>query len=115
MSVASHSEHLLDARGPLPAFVERAQEDARCREALARLGYRRVKAAYQRQLRETRDADTFYGLERDLVWPSMDFVRDWLKSEKRRTMARARGPFLAALVVTIVAGLGFIGAYFALG
>lgn len=106
---------MLDVRGSLPAFVERAQEDARCRDALARLGYRRVKAAYARQLRATRDADTFYGLERDLLWPTMDFVRDWLKTEKRRVRARARGPFLAALLATIVAGLGFVGAYYMLG
>ena len=97
MSLASQSDRGLGARS-LPAFVERAQEDARCREALARLGYRKVKAAYARQLRDARDAETFYGLEFDLLWPSMDFVRDWLKAEKRRLRARARGPFLAALL-----------------
>jgi hypothetical protein len=115
MSVASHSDQLLGAGGPLPAFVERAQEDARCRQALARLGYRRVKAAYARQLREAPDADTFYGLERDLLWPTMDFVRDWLKTEKRRVVSHARWPFLAAMLVTIVAGLAFLGAFLFLG
>jgi hypothetical protein len=114
MSVVSHSDQLLDAGRSLPAFVERAQEDARCREALARLGYRRVKAAYTRQLRDARDADTFHGLERDLLWPPMDFVRDWLKAEKRRILARARRPFLAAMLVTIMVGLGFVGAFFVL-
>jgi hypothetical protein len=115
MSVASHSDHHLDAGGSLPAFVERAQEDARCSQALSRLGYRRVKAAYALQIREARDTDTFYGLERDHLWPTMDFVRDWLKAEKRRVWSRARRPFLAAMLVTIVAGLGFVGAFLVLG
>jgi hypothetical protein len=74
-----------------------------------------VKAAYARQLRAMPSADTFYGLERDLLWPTMDFVRDWLKAEKRRLLSRTRWPFLAAMLVTIVAGLGFLGAFLFLG
>lgn len=115
MHVASHSDQHHDAGGSLPAFVERAQGDARCNQALGRLGYRRVKAAYARQLRDAPQVDTFHGLERDLIWPSMDFVRDWLKAEKRNNLARARGPFLAAMLVTILAGLGFAGAFYVLG
>lgn len=115
MRVASHSDQSLDVGGSLPAFVERAQEDARSRQALSRMGYRRVKAAFSRQLRDAPEADTFHGLERDLIWPSMDFVREWLKAEKRNHMARARRPFLAAMLVTILAGLGFVGAVYMLG
>src|SRR5258705_5187443 len=36
----------------LPAIVVRAQEDARCRLALARLGYSKVRAEYAKHKRE---------------------------------------------------------------
>jgi len=99
-----------DADGSLPAFVERAQQDAICRAALARTGYRRVKAAYTRQLREAPDADTFHGLVHQNLWPTMDFVRDWLKAEKRRAVARVRWTFVGAMLATIVAVLTFTAA-----
>lgn len=115
MSVASHSPGMPDADGPLPAFVERAQHDATCRAVLARIGYRRVKAAYARQLREAPDADNFHGLERHNLWPTMDFIRDWLKTEKRRAVARVRWTFVAAMLATIVAVLTFTAALSVLG
>jgi hypothetical protein len=97
-----------DADGSLPAFVERAQHDALCRAALARIGYRRVKAAYARQLREAHDE--FYGLEQQNLRPTMDFVRDWLRMEKKRAVARVRWTFVAAMLATIVAVLTFAAA-----
>jgi hypothetical protein len=89
----------------LPAIVVKAQEDARCRLALARLGYSKVRSAYARHKRERKD--TFASLDHESLWPTMDFVRDWLKDERRRIVARAKKPFLAAMLVTIVGGLAF--------
>jgi hypothetical protein len=110
MSVASHSDELLGVGRSLPAFVERAQADARCRTALGQLGYRKVKTAYARQLRAV-DTDRFHGLGREELWPTMDFVRDWMRAEKKRTRARVRRTFLGAMLVTIVAGLAFAAAF----
>lgn len=90
---------------PLPAIVVKAQEDARCRLALARLGYSTARSEYARHKREGKD--TFESLGRDSLWPTMDFVRAWLKEERRRVIARARWPFLLTMLVTIVAGLAF--------
>ena len=114
MSV-SHSHGMAGADGSLPAFVERAQHDAMCRAALARIGYRRVKAVYARQLREVPDADEFHGLRRQNLWPTMDFVRDWLKTEKRRAVARVRWTFMAAMLATIAGVLTFAAALSVLG
>jgi hypothetical protein len=94
----------------LPAFVERAQQDAQWHATLARIGYRRVKAAYARQMRDAPRAEVFYGAEHLKQWPTIDFVRAWLKSEKRRIMARARWTFVSVMLATIVAGLTFIAA-----
>ena len=93
------------ADGSLPAIVVRAQEDARCRLALARLGYARVRSVYVRHRRDRRE--TFASLGQESRWPSTDFVRDWLKEERRRIVMRAKWPFLMAMLVTIVAGLTF--------
>jgi hypothetical protein len=94
------------ADGSLPAIVVRAQEDARCRLALARLGYARVRSEYARHRRDRKE--TFASLGPESLWPSTDFVRDWLKEERRRIVLRARWPFLMAMLVTIVAGLAFV-------
>jgi hypothetical protein len=89
----------------LPAIVVRAREDARCRRALARLGYVKVRAHYQRARR--RRQHTFAALERERLAPTMDFVRDWLAEERKRIVARMRWPFLMTMLVTIVAGIVF--------
>jgi hypothetical protein len=89
----------------LPAIVVRAQEDARCRLALAQLGYATVRSAYARHKREGKA--TFEGLASESLWPTMDLVRGWLKAERSRTLARARWPFLLAMSATIAAGLAF--------
>jgi pheromone shutdown protein TraB len=93
--------------GSLPAFVERAQQDAQWQAALTRVGYRRVKAGFARQLRESPKVEIFYGIEHLRQWPTMDFVRDWLKAEKRRAMARVRWTFVGAMLATIIAVLAF--------
>src|SRR6478672_9885484 len=87
----------------LPAIVVKAQEDARCRAALSQLGYSAVRTEYARQRREGLVA--FEGL--GSMHPTMDFIRDWLKEERRRILARTRLPFLLAMLATILAGLAF--------
>lgn len=109
MSVTSHSDEMLDVGGALPAFVARAQDDARYRAMLTRLGYRKVKAAYAQQQRAADGSDTFDGLDRDLS-PPMDLVRDWLKAERRRILARVRWTFLGAMLATIVTGFALAAA-----
>lgn len=93
------------ADGGLPAIVVKAQEDARCRLALAQLGYTNVRSAYRRHKRAGKI--TFEGLGSEFLWPTMDLVRDWLYAEQARIIARARWPFLMAMSATIVAGLAF--------
>ena len=113
MSVASPHEDVHAARGSLPAFVERAREDAQYRAALARAGYSRIKAAYARQIRDGRDPVTFRGL--DNLAPPMDLVREWLKAERKRKFAHVRWTFFGAMIATIVTGLAFAAAFSILG
>jgi hypothetical protein len=108
MNIASHGYD--DIGGSLPAFVERAQQDAQWHAALSRLGYRKVKAAYARQVRDLPQVEIFYGLQHLNHWPTMDFVRGWLKSEKKRVMARMRWTFMSAMFATIIAGITFLAA-----
>jgi hypothetical protein len=84
----------------LPAIVVKAQEDARCQQALAGLGYAKVRSEYVRHKRERKD--TFLSLEPEFLWPTMDFVRDWLRAERKRIVTRLQWPFLATMVVTIL-------------
>lgn len=90
----------------LPEIVRKAQEDARCRAALAHLGYSKVRSAYARHRRQRQD--TFLSLEHQFLWPTTDFVRDWLKIERRRILARLRWPFLGAMLTTIISGFASI-------
>lgn len=115
MSVASTSQDMHGAGGSLPAFVERARDDAQCRAALARIGYSKVKAAYTEQIRLDADAPMFRGFERENLSPSMDMVRDWLKAERKRNLTSVRWTFLGAMLATIVTGLVFAAAYSILG
>jgi hypothetical protein len=94
----------------LPAFVERAQQNAQWQAALARIGYRRVRAAFARQLRQSPRVEIFYGIEQLGLWPTMDFVRDWLKAEKRHRVGRVRWTFVGAMLVTIAAVLSVAAA-----
>ena len=108
MNIASHSYG--EVGGSLPAFVERAQQDAQWQAGLDRLGYRRVKTAYARQMRQSPHVEIFYGLQHLNHWPTMEFVRSWLKAEKKRFMARLRLTFVAAMLATILAGMSFMAA-----
>jgi hypothetical protein len=91
----------------LPAIIVRAQDELRCTRALSRLGYRKVRAEYARHRRFGRG--TFLALADAGLWPSMEFVRAWLRAERRRILARTVSSFLVALLVTIIAGLAFAG------
>ena len=106
MSLASHSDSVAEVGGSLPAFVERAKEDAQCRAALARIGYSKVKATYTQQQRSAKGSDRLVGLGANLA-PPMDLVRDWLQAERKRIMARVRWTFLGAMLGTIITGLAF--------
>ena len=88
--------------GP-PAIVVKAQEDARCRSALMDMGYSIVRSEYVRQRREGLTA--FDGL--GALRPTLVFVQDWLKEERRRIIARTWLPFLLTMLATILAGLSF--------
>lgn len=107
MKALSHSDELPNAGGSLPAFVERAKEDARCRAVLTRMGYRRVKALHARQLRTANGSDLFHGLEHEMLWPTMEMVGDWLKAEKKKTRSRGRWTFVGVMLATIVTALTF--------
>lgn len=112
MSLAIHSDSVAEtgnSSGSLPAFVERAKEDAHCRAGLARAGYGKVKATYARQQRSGSGSDRLDGLGIDPA-PPMELVRDWLQSERRRVRARARWTFLGAMLATILTGLAFAAA-----
>jgi hypothetical protein len=104
-SLAERLSHQQPDDDALPTIVVKAQEDARCRLALARLGYSKVRSAYARHKREGKDP--FAALGRESLWPTMNFVHDWLKEERSRIIARARWPFLVTMLATIVAGLTF--------
>jgi len=89
----------------LPAIITRAQDDVRCRQALARMGYAWVRAEYAQQLKA--GGDTFPALAGDQLSPPLEFVRDWLRAERLRLLGRMRSTFLGAMLVTVVAGLAF--------
>lgn len=107
MRALGHSHELPSAGGSLPAFVERAKEDARCRVVLGRLGYRRVKRLYARQPRNASGSDLFKGLEHEMLWPTVDMVGDWLKEEKKRSGSRVQRTFIAVMLATIAIALTF--------
>ena len=89
-----------------PAIVVKAQEDARCRQALARLGYAKVRSHYAKAMRKGNP--TFAGLKHLGLTPTLPFVKDWLTEERKRILARARAPFLMTMLATIIAGIVFM-------
>jgi hypothetical protein len=97
----------------LPVIVRRAQDDVRCRQALAGLGYSQVRSAYARHRQE--DLDVFEDLGHERLRPTLDFVRDWLKEERRHIVAQVQWSFVATMLATILAGLVFFATYAALG
>jgi hypothetical protein len=108
MNIADHSFGELG--GSFPAIVERARLDKEWQAALAHLGYRRAKQAYARQMRKSPRDEVFYGVEHLNHRPTMDFVRAWLRSEKKRRVAKVRWTFVAAMLATIAGALAFTAA-----
>ena len=86
-----------------PAIVKRAQNDVRCRQVLAGLGYSQVRSAYTRHRQD--GLDVFEDLGHERLWPTLDFVRDWLKEERRRIVAQVQWSFVVAMLATILTGL----------
>jgi hypothetical protein len=111
MTAASRSNDTADFGGSLPAFVERAREDAHARAALARIGYARVKAVYTRHQRIADGSDRLRGFERENLAPRLDLVRDWLSAERKRIVLRVRWTFLGAMLATIVLTLALAAAF----
>jgi hypothetical protein len=106
--------HYLPGTDPgLPLIVAKVEAEGRARVALRRMGYCQVLLAYLRHKRA--GEDTFFAFEADHLWPTMDFVQAWLKEERRDVVARNRSVFLMSMLVTIVAGLAFLGALALLG
>jgi hypothetical protein len=97
----------------LPAIVRRAQDDVRCRQALADLGYSQVRTAYARH--KQAGFEVFEDLGHERLWPTVDFVRDWLKEERRVVVARAQWSFVVAMLATILFGFVFFATYTVLG
>jgi hypothetical protein len=92
--------------GGLPAIILRAQAELHCTQALARLGYRAVRAEY---MRHRRAGHGTFDAVADAGRPSMAFVRAWLRGERRRILASTVTSFLFAMLMTLIAGLAFAG------
>ena len=101
------------ANDDLPLIVTKADEEARSRLALKRMGYLRVRSAYRRHKRD--DRDTFHSFGAEHLWPTMDFVRDWLKEERRQLVAQHGWVSLLTLLATLAAGAAFVGILIVLG
>jgi hypothetical protein len=107
MSTAGHGYGGLEADEPLPAILERAQQDRLWQLALGQLGYRQVRAAFAQQLRDQPRAEVFLGVKHLNHYPTMDFVRAWMKTQRMRALKRLRWTFLGAMLATIVAVVTF--------
>ena len=107
MSTASQGYGRPETDGPLPAILERAQQDRQWQIALAQVGYRQVKAAYTQQLRESPKAEVYFGIKHLSHYPTMDFVRAWMKAQRKRALKRLRWTFLGTMLATIVAAITF--------
>jgi hypothetical protein len=95
------------ASDDLPLIVTKADEEARSRVALNRMGYFRVRSAYRRHKRDGRD--TFHSFGAEHLWPTMDFVRNWLKEERKQLVGQHGWVSLLTLLATLAAGLAFVG------
>lgn len=101
------------ADNEFPAILRKAQDDVLCRQALASLGYSQVRTAYARHRQE--GLDVFEDLGDAQLWPTLEFVRDWLKEERQRMLAQVRWSFGVAMLATILAGLAFVATIAVLG
>jgi hypothetical protein len=95
------------ASDDLPLIVTKPDEEARARLALKRMGYFRARSAYRRHKRDGRD--TFHSFGAEHLWPTMDFVRNWLKEERKQLVAQHGWVSLLTLLATLAAGLAFVG------
>ncbi len=107
MSTAGRGYAGPEADEPLPAILERAQQDRQWQIALAKVGYRQVRAAYAQQLRESPKAEVFFGVKHLNHYPTMDFVRSWMKTQRMRALKRLSWTFLGTMLATIVAAITF--------
>ena len=108
---ASREEHarpVSPESDDLPLILAKAEEEQRSRLALKRMGYLKVRSAYLRHKRGGRE--TFHAFGAEHLWPTMDFVRDWLRQERRRLIAQAQPVFLVSLLATLAVGFAFWGA-----
>ena len=106
--------HYLPGADPgLPLIVAKVEQEGRARVALKRMGYFEARLAYRRHKRA--GEDTFHAFEAEHLWPTMDFVQEWLREERREILARHRPVFLLSMLATILAGLAFLGALALLG
>jgi hypothetical protein len=101
------------ASDDLPLIVTKADEEARSRLALKRMGYFRVLSAYRRHKRDRRD--TFHSFGAEHLWPTMDFVRQWLIEERRQLVAQHGWVTLLTLLGTLATGLAFFGVLIVFG
>lgn len=97
----------LGADDEFPSFVRKTQDDAQWRKALASLGYSQVRAAYAQHRQEGLEVFEALGGQ-DRLRPPLDFVRDWLKDERRRIVEQVRWLFVVTMLATILAGLTFV-------
>ena len=97
----------------LPLIVAKVEAEGRARVALKRMGYLKARLAYHRHKRAGKD--TFHAFGAEHLWPTMDFVHEWLREERREIVARHRSVFLLSMLATILAGLAFLGALAWLG
>ncbi|HEU4381570.1 MAG TPA: hypothetical protein VFR73_23615 [Hyphomicrobiaceae bacterium] len=96
----------VSADDEFPSFVRRAQDDVQWRKGLASLGYSQVRDAYAQHRQE--GLQVFHALGgNERLRPPIDFVRDWLKDERRRIIDQVRWLFVVTMLATIIAGLTF--------
>jgi hypothetical protein len=101
------------ASDDLPLIVTKADEEARSRLALKRVGYFGVLSAYRRHKRD--GSDTFHSFGAEHLWPTMDFVRLWLIEERRQLVAQHGWVTLLTLLGTLATGLAFVGVLIVFG
>ena len=97
----------VSADDEFPSIVRKAQDDVHWRKALAQLGYSQVRAAYAQHRQEGLNVFEALGGQPRLR-PPLDFVRDWLKDERRRIIEQVRWLFVVTMLATILAGFTFV-------
>lgn len=96
----------LGADDEFPSFVRKTQDDVQWRRALAHMGYSQVRAAYAQHRQEGLNVFEALGGQ-DRLRPPLDFVRDWLRDERRRIIEQVRWLFVVTMLATVLAGFTF--------